>query len=214
MEIVLLVAIALVPLVVATDPAPGAGHSRSWSRNLDCERLGAVAGSERYPGRIVASRSRGEDDADREVVVCRERLTAPGLRSPADEAALTTLEAATADLASAAVSTRSDLADHTWLVEAFYPSPPVATKIAFATKNALDHRGVNVSDRTPMLSPDDLAVLTRMSPDQAYPAACARWAATGGLGQDDVLLGVVQRDPRETVLHAGVCAAGVWTWLR
>ena len=34
------------------------------------------------------------------------------------------------------------------------------------------------------------------------------------LGAGDALLAGLLRDPRETALHAGVCAGGQWTWLQ
>jgi hypothetical protein len=71
-----------------------------------------------------------------------------------------------------------------------------------------------VSDRVPLLSAEDVNVLTRMHPDAAYPAACQRYAATGALGPGEALLAIVRRDPRETVLHAGLCVDGGWAWLK
>ena len=70
---------------------------------------------------------------------------------------------------------------------------------------------VAITDR---LKQDVQRVITRMAPDQAYPTACRRWFDTGSLDDGDALLAVVTRDPRETDLHAGLCASGTWTWLR
>ena len=83
-----------------------------------------------------------------------------------------------------------------------------------AVKNALMGAGVAVSDRTPLLAAGDVDVLTRLPPLEAYPAACARYAAGGSLRPTDVLLGVMQLDPRETTVHAGACVDGSWLWLR
>ncbi|MEQ1503982.1 MAG: hypothetical protein ABMB14_17200 [Myxococcota bacterium] len=213
-EFVVLGAIVVLAFVFPTDPAPGGGRSRAQSRNLDCERVSIDTASERYPGRFVRSASRATDDSDRTVVVCAERLTRPGLRAERDEAILTTLDATATELATAAESLRPELAGKTWLVEAYDPSPAVASKVSFAAKTALMGRGLSVSDRTPTLGPADIDVITRMAPDQAYPAACTRYFGTGGLGDDDVLLAVVRRDPRETLLHAGVCTGGQWAWLK
>jgi hypothetical protein len=195
------------------NPAPGLAHPKSWSRNLDCERLSTEAAVQQFPGQIFPEAPRGEY-VERDAVVCRQRLAPPGLRSPRDEAVLMTLDATAADLASAAQSLRPDLADRTWLVEAYYPSGPVAAKVSFAAKAALMDRGLTVSDRTPTLAAADLDVLARLDADQAFPGGCQRYAATGSLRDDDVLLAVLLRDPRETVLHAGLCARGAWTWVK
>jgi hypothetical protein len=213
LAIALLSSIACAPLMISQDPAPSMARSQTWSRNLECERVSAEAGSERYPGRIVASAPRG-DFIERDAVICRERLTRPGLRAPRDEAILSTLEDEATDLTTAAQSRRPDLAGRTWLVEAFYPSAPVAAKVSFATKAALMRRGLRVSDRAPTLGAGDVDVITRMVPDEAYPAACRRYFATGSLREGDALLAVVSRDPRETILHAGLCDRGQWTWLK
>jgi hypothetical protein len=53
-----------------------------------------------------------------------------------------------------------------------------------------------------------------MPPSEAYPTACRRYTDNGSLGAADVLLAVVLLDRQETALHAGLCAAGSWTWLR
>lgn len=211
MEIALLV--MLLVLLVPSDPAPGLTHAKHRSRRLECERVSTETASARYPGQIVTPGSR-DSYTDRSTVVCRERLMRPGLRTARDEAILSTLDAKVNELAITAGSLRPDLADQTWLVEAYYPSAPVSAKIAFATKNALVGRGLRVSDRAPTLAAGDIDVITRMSPSEAYPAACQRYLATGSLGEDDVLLAIVSRDPRETILHAGLCTRGQWSWLK
>lgn len=213
MEFVLLGSLALLPFVVPTDPAPGLTRSKTRSRSLECERVSAETASQRYPGQILPAAPRG-DYTERSVVVCTERLMRPGLRAARDEAILSVLEARVTELANTAGALHPDLSERTWLVEAYYPSAPVATKIAFATKNVLMEEGLRVSDRVPVLSAGDIDVITRMAPDEAYPAACRRYFATGGLGENDVLMAVVSRDPRETTLHAGLCARGQWAWLQ
>ena len=200
-------------LLFPPDPAPGLTHSKARARNLECERMAAEAAAERYPGRISVQGGR-TDGTEQSAVVCRERLIRLGVRAPLDEAILSTLDATATRLAGAAGSLRPDLAGRTWLVEAYYPAGPVATKIAFATKNALLAQGLAVSDRKPTLAASDVEVLSRTPPDQAYPTACAHYFASGSLGEGDTLLAVVHRDPRETVLHAGLCTDGQWTWVR
>lgn len=205
--------LTLLPFFVLMDPAPGLTRSKTESRNLDCERITAEAASRRYPGQIEAPKPRGEY-MERAAVVCRERLLRPGVRPARDEAILSSLQATTVALAENAASVRPDLQGSTWLVEAYYPSGPVAGKISFAAKNVLMGRGLAVSDRTPVLNAADIDVITRMSPDEAYPAACRRYYQSGTLGEGDALLAVISRDRRETALHAGLCTLGEWTWLR
>ena len=203
----------LLPLLTPDDPAPGMFRTRSRARSLQCERVSLQTANERYPGRISTPRSRG-DFADRSVVICAEDLVRPGLRPAADEAILSTLDDRANELSIVAEALRPDLEGRTWLVEAFYPSAVVGAKITFATKNALMARGLSVSDRAPTLAADDVDIIGRLPPDEAYPAACGRYFATGSLGPDDVLLAVVSRDRRETILHAGLCDRGHWTWLK
>ena len=195
------------------DPAPGMLRRKAWTENLECERLDARTGSRRYPGVIRPPASRG-GDVQSYTVVCAERLLRPGLRAPVDDALLSELEPMTTALAVTSGSLYPDLDDSIWLVEVFVANPQVATKVSFATKNALVKSGLAVSDRTPVLGLDDLEVILRMQPEEAYPTACVRWSATGNLGPDDALLAVMSLDPRETILHAGLCVAGRWTWLQ
>ena len=124
------------------------------------------------------------------------------------------LDERSGELARAVEALPGDIQDRTWLVETFYPTPEVADKIGFATKNALMTQGLSVSDRKPVLSAGDVDVLLRMSPDDAFIAACRRYADSGAIDGDDVLLAVAIRDLRETALHAGFCADGTWTWLQ
>ncbi len=213
MEWVLLVSLVLLPFVFGSDPAPGLLRTRAESRNLDCERVSTETGSQRYPGVIDPESPRGAY-VERSVVICKERVMRPGLRSARDEAFLLSLQEQATALATAAATLRPELLERTWLVETHFPSSQVAAKISFATKNALVVQGLAVSDRTPVLGADDVDVITRMAPQQAYRAACQRYTATGGLAGDDALLAVVQLDPRETILHAGICLDGGWEWLR
>ncbi len=213
MEFVLLASLILLPFVIPNDPAPSLTRSKTSSRHLECERMSAETASQQHPGRIVTSGARG-DYVERSAVVCRERLVRQGLRADRDEAILSTLDAKASAIAIAAEALRPDLAEKTWLVEAYYPSAPASAKIAFATKNALMEQGLRVSDRAPMLAAGDVGRITHMAPAEAYPAACARYAETGSLGEDDALLAVVSRDRRETILHAGLCTQGQWVWLK
>lgn len=196
----------------ARDPAPGILRSRSSARRLDCVRLDAEAADARRPGLLPPASPRG-DYLERSVELCAELLLDPGVRAPRDEAILSRLDALTTGMAVAAASRRPDLSGRTWMVEVFYPSAEVSAKLSFAAKNALSRQGLAVSDRSPLLAVGDAAVLTRLAPEDAYPAACQRYAAIGSVGGGEALLAVVSRDPRETVLHAGLCVDGLWTWL-
>ncbi len=195
------------------DPAPSVLNSKDESASLECERKDVFEASRDHPGEVRAPGPRG-DLYLRTALVCTERYMRLGLRSARDEAILTTLDARAGELASAADDLRPDLRDSTWLVETHYPSAQVSAKIAFAAKNALSGRGLRVSDRRPLLAAGDVEVLTRLHPDQAYAAACQRYHDNGSLRPGDALLGVIQRDKRATILHAGVCVDGVWQWLR
>ncbi len=200
-------------LTAADDPAPGVFKSKDSARRYECERLDVEAAHRQYPGQVAAPGPRG-DYVERSALVCSERLVRPGLRSDQDEAILYSLEEHTSELSQLATSLHPELESSTWLVEAYYPSTEVAAKLSFATKNALVAQGLRVSDRSPILGFDDIDVITRMPPFQAYPAACSRYFANGSLGEDDALLGLVLLDPRETLLHAGLCTGGSWTWLQ
>ena len=203
----------LLPYKGARDPAPGLLRSKQASRSLECERVSPETASQRYPGQIETARPRG-DYVERSVLICQERLLGPHLRAPQDEAILSTLDEHALAVASAAQALRPDLAERTWLVETHYPSAQVSAKISFATKNALVRQGLLVSDRTPVLAVGDVEVITRMEPESAYPVACRRYAETGALGAEHALLAVVSLDPRETILHAGLCDRGTWSWLQ
>lgn len=207
-----MVVIALIPFF-GPDPAPSTVRSRTRADRLECERVTTEQGTRSRPGLVRPTNPRG-DFVERSVVICTDLAMRPGLRSARDEAILSDLDVRASELATAAVALWPELDAKTWLVETFYPNAQVATKIAFAAKNALMEQGVQVSDRLVTLAVGDIAVLTRMSPSDAYPAACERYHALGSLRPDDVLLALVYRDPRETQLHGGLCVAGRWTWLR
>lgn len=207
-----MILVALLPFLGLADGAPGLFRSLSKSRQVECERMSVEEAARRFPGRVSQARPRG-DYVDRSVLICAERLLA-GLRDPAEEAILRSLHERTAALAQTAAGLRPDLAERTWLVEAFHGSGAVSSKIAFATKDALIQEGLMVSDRRPGLAAGDVDVITRMPPFEAYPSACRRYFDGGSLSDEDALLAVIHLDPRETALHAGLCVDGRWTWLR
>src|SRR5690349_24915674 len=73
------------------EPSPGPNRPKPWAWNLECERYEGERGSRSYPGVIPPPPDRSAG-VGRSTVVCRERFLRPGLRSPADEAILTSLE--------------------------------------------------------------------------------------------------------------------------
>jgi len=205
----------LVPMAVSLveDPAPGVTRTRAEARNMDCTRLTEAAAHDRYPGQFREPAPRG-DFSETGVIVCKGRIMEPGERPRRDEALLSELSRSAAEIAESAIALGAQHADKTWLVDAFYPDPAVAAKLAFATKTALVERGRRVSDRVPILASGDILVVGRMPPNEAYPLACARYRAEASMGDDEVLLAVVLLDARETTLHAGLCTGGRWRWLR
>ncbi len=206
-----MISVAFLPLLFPAAPAPGLARSRAWARQYDCERIADEVALQRYPGRVRPSSP--EEDPDRTVVICHQRLLSEGLREPRDEAVLRDLRDTADAIAVATEGLRPGLGEVTWLVDVHYPDGAVADKIGFATKNALMKRSLSVSDRVPLLTASDLGVLTRMPPEQAYPKACRRYHDTGSLGDDEVLVAVVQLDVRQTTLLAGICHQGRWGWL-
>jgi len=211
MNLLVLVAQTLFPYAVRTDPAPGLLRSKAESRSLHCEWLSLSEAERRQPGRLTPVRARG-DYAEREVMLCEQQLLAAGTRAPGEDAILASLDATVTALANRTDSLGLD--DRVWMVEANHPSAQVASKIAFATKNALMGGGLRVTDRSPTLSAGDVDVITRLGPEESYAAACKRYADNGSLRPGDALLAVMVRDRRETALHSGVCTEGNWAWLR
>ncbi len=210
---IFVLALALLPVLLRPDPSPGLTTSRTRSRSFDCETVGASDAHRRYPDQIAPPPPR-RADVEHLTVVCRERWMRPGLRVARDEAVLSTLSAQAAELTAPLEALPTALRARNWLVDAHVPSAPVAGKVRFAVQDALASRGLQVSDRTPILTAGDVDVITRMPPDAAFPAACQRYEGNHSLGPGDALLAVVLRDPRETLLHAGICVDGRWTWLR
>lgn len=200
------------------DPLAAIVHSKEEPRNLDCRRLGQAEAHELYPGLIPEPASRTLAGTTTDVLACRRRFVRLGERAPRDEVVLTSLRQTTSDIVQAAVAGASaegsGAASLTWHVDAFYPSLEVASKIAVAARTELAERGHRVSDRAPLLAAADIAILSRMPPQEAYPAACRRYHAAGLLEKDDALLALMVVDPRETQLHAGLCRRGEWRWFR
>lgn len=194
-------------------PAPGLFFSKKQVRRLDCERLTVGAAATQHPGAIEPERPRG-DYVERKVLRCRARLLRSDVRSPRIEAVLLDLERTMQTVAGHVGALSANGTARTWLVEAHDPDTRLVGKLRFALQNAMVDQGLAVSDRTPRLGLSDLEIITRLPPDRAYSAACARHAANGSIGPAEALVALVARDPRETALHAGVCIDGGWAWLQ
>ncbi len=197
-------------LTLIDDPAPGLFTSIEESRRFTCERTSLEAARRTHPGLIQQAHARG-DFIERSAVLCSEPIVGPTNRNPRDSAILSELSATTAGLASRLAS---EYPGQTWWVEVHYPDPQVLHKISFATKNALLEGGLQVTDRLPTLAVGDIDVLSQTPAMKAYPLACQRYFATTKLGPKDAVLSLLLLDSRETLLHAGACIGGRWTWLQ
>lgn len=195
----------------ATDPSPGFFHTKEEARTMECVRMSQTEVHEREPARVPEPPPRGARTPS-DVLVCKRRYLSPGERPARDEGILSNLRAEV----SAIVQAGSALGEPStvWHVDAFYPEPAVAQKIAVAARTELVERGKKVSDQVPVLAAGDLSVLGHLLPQEQYPLACARAFAEGALAAQEALLGVMIVDAREAQLHAGVCLEGKWRWLR
>ena len=185
---IFLAAMVILPFVLHADPSASMFRSKDQARRYECESTSAEQGDTLRPGQVVTSPPRG-DYVERDAVICVERLMRPGLRAPRDEAILSSLDGITSELASNAVGRRSDL-------------------------SALMAQGLAVSERAPTLNAADVEVLTHLDPMQAYPAACQRYSENKSLDERHALLAIVSLDNRETILHAGTCVDGQWSWVQ
>jgi hypothetical protein len=210
-----LVILLLFPLAFfighASDPIPGLWQSKEEARNLECIRLSQQEAHELRPDQVPEPFPRAEFTLA-DALACRRRFMALGERPARDELILSTLRESVGEITQQASAL--GLEGLTWHVDAFYPVPAVASKIAVAARNDLAEHGQKVSERVPLLAAGDLLVLGRMKPQQAYPLACARYFAQKALGENEAFLGLMIVDPREGQLHAGLCAKGEWRWLR
>ena len=196
----------------ATDPSPGFFQSKAEARNLDCTRMQLAKAHELHPGVVPDLPARQIAGGATDALVCSTRIMSAGERPARDEAILSSLRHTVGEITQLASALAPE--EITWHVDAFYPDRAVAAKIAVAARTDLAERGRRVSDRVPLLAAGDIALLGRMPPVQAYPLACARYLAHQSLGDQEVFLGLMIVDPRETKLHAGLCLRGQWRWLR
>jgi hypothetical protein len=185
--------------------------SRAERRNLDCYRLSQVDAAARFPGQVPPPPGKQIAGDNTDVLTCSTRYVQTDERPPRDEAILSTLTAQVTGL----TETASALVDPgtLWHVDAFYPSLPVAQKIAVAARTLLAERGLPVSDRVPTLAAGDVAVLATLPQSDVYRIACARSYSTSVMGDGDVFLGLMIVDAKETILHGGICQRGEWRWL-
>ncbi len=203
--------VGLWALVFPATPAPGLLRSKAEVRQLECVPLDPQAAAHSHPGMVRPPAPRGEF-GERQTVRCAAFWLDAGLRAPQTEALLRRLDREAQALALRAQSALPG--PRTWLVEAHHADPQVAAKLRFATQaRLLSDQSAPVSDRQPRWTPTDVAVLTRLPPDRAFPAACKRAHDRGDLGHDDALLSIFVLDARDTGLHGGVCVDGRWTWL-
>lgn len=193
--------------------APGVFRSKDRTRAVVCTPVDQREGADTHPDLLAKPHPRGEYFT-RSLEVCAEKVFREGTRDARDEAVLARLDMEAAAIAQAVLGGRPDLRGRSMLVEAHYPSGTMAHKIRFATQDALLAAGFAVTDRRPLLTAQDVVVLSQLPPEEAYAGACERYEAMGSVGVDDAVVAVLVRDPRQTALQAGVCADGRWMWLR
>lgn len=192
------------------DPSPGLFVTKATSRRFECLRLEPAAAHALRPDRFPEPFAR-MPDLSPEAVQCLPTMLAPGERGRREDALLRELTASVQDLAQRAVTAAPG---RSWLVEAFDPDLELGAKLAAAGRVELARRRHVVSERVPLLAPADVSVISSRPWREAFPLACARYAAEGSLDAQDALLALVTLDARETQLHGGLCADGLWRWLR
>ncbi len=196
----------------AGDPVMQGWKGRDEARQLDCERLSQAEAHERFPAEVPATALRSAALMDIDALVCRRRLLRYGERDDRDELVLSQLGVEVAGLTQQAMALAAP--QTRWFVDAFYPQPQVAQKIANAARLSLAEAGQHVSSQAPLLAAADVAILRELTLADALPLACQRLSAEKTLGDHDAFLGVALVRPQETQLHAGVCLQGGWRWLR
>jgi hypothetical protein len=196
----------------AADPAQQAWRGRQEGRQLDCTRMSQAAAHERHPAAVPPPTMRGTALQELDALVCERRMVRYGTRNDRDELVLSTLHAEVTALAQQAMAGTAPATR--WLVDAYYPQPEVARKIANATRTTLAAAGQQVSSQPPLLAAADVAILHGLPIADALPWACRRLAAEGTLEATDAFLAVALVRAQETQLHAGICQQGGWRWLR
>jgi hypothetical protein len=202
----------------AADPIQQAWLGRSHTRDLSCERVSQAEAHRRFPATVPATAMRSTTFMDVDALVCARRLVPVGERDARDDVIVSQLGTEVAAIvgAVAGVVDPADMGEGGGrvFVDAWYPSPPVAQKIAIATRQALAQGGHRVSNLAPLLAAGDVEVLQSLSIAEALPVTCARLFAEQTLTGRDVFVGVALLRDNETQLHAGLCQKGRWQWLR
>lgn len=214
METLIIMLLLPLPLVAehASDPVPFIWQGRQELRNLDCTRMSQERAHELYPGQVPEPAPRTANLTITDALVCTPRIMKVGERNARDEVVLSSLRETTEEITEAAAALAP--ADTVWHVDGFYPDARVASKVAVAARIRLAEHGHKVSDQVPMLAAGDLLVLRDRAAKDAYPLACKRYFDEKILKDNEAFLGIMLLDSRETQLHAGVCVAGGWRWLR
>ena len=203
----------------ARDPIQESWRGREQTRQLECERLSQAEAHQRFPAEVPPPAARTATMMELDALVCARRVTPWGKNDPRDEVILSTLSDEVAALTLAASSVLRSQANGAerqgrLFVDAFYPQPQVAQKIANATRLSLADAGHRVGSRAPLLAAGDVEVVGTMSLQQALPITCARLFAEGTVVGDDALVVVALLRDNETQLHGSLCQRGRLQWLR
>jgi len=194
------------------DPSHVAWAGATEVRQFDCERISQAEAHKRYPGSVPATSARGQVFYDIDALVCSRRYVDDDQRLPRDELLLRSLSSDVDELVGIASKQGGDVVK--WTVDAFHPDPVMVRKIATAAKTSLAERGLQVSDRPPLLTAGDVEVLRSMHMQQALPVACKRMQDTGVLDDDTAFVSVALLHEYESALHVGLCHQGRFKWLR
>lgn len=212
MDFLLFLAYSLLPVIAhVNDPAYDFTRDAAERRRYSCERLPQESAHRLFPGRVPEPAPRGVVWIQSDALHCEPRVLDVDVRSPRDEAILSTLTERVGSIAAAVASTAPP--STRWTVDAFYPNPRVALKVAAAARTALAEKGASVGNGVPVLAAGDLLVLRTLRASRAFPLACQRLVAEGSLAEDEAFLAIFLLDSRETQLHAGTCRNGRWEWI-
>jgi hypothetical protein len=196
----------------AGDPIQQAWWGREHPRTLECERFSQAEAHRRHPAEVPPPAARTSTMMEIDALVCARRVVPWGKSDPRDEVIVSILSdevSAITLLANAAIEGEGRV-----FVDAFYPQPELAQKIANATRLSLADAGRRVGSRAPLLAAGDVEVTFSMPLQQALPVTCQRLFAEGSVVGDDALVMVALLRDNETQLHGAVCQKGRLRWLR
>ena len=197
---------------VVRDPVQHGWRGRQELRELECERLSQAEAHLRHFAEVPPTHMRSQALMELDALVCHRRIVPFGARDARDDAILSQLQNEVTAITAQAVASTD--ASTRFIVDAFYPQPQVAGKIRYATQQRLAESGRVTTTQMPLLAAADVEVLQGLPVQDALPAACARLQAEGSLPADHAFLAVALLREQETQLHAGLCIAGGWRWLR